>query len=149
MNHLPMGNKNITGNGELPNMNITNGEQNKHKRNANSSSGYSCYESWDAELRNNSYYSDADEKEQIEAEIVPIKTKKVNDLAIDRNAEIDQYSLSRGSSVSPPAIPPKQFQLQRYRNDGDDNYATTESSGKLKLNKYKCFVCQEYFFPSS
>jgi hypothetical protein len=125
----PLGNKNITGNGELPNMNITNGEQRKHKRNANSSSRYNCYESWDAELRNDIYYSEDEGKEEIEAEIVPIKTKKVNDLATDCNADIDKFLLSRESSSSPP----KQFQLQKHRNEDDHHYATTESSGEIKL----------------
>ena len=68
MKHLPLGNKNITGNGELPNMNITHGEQSKHKRNANSSSRYNCYESWDAEIRNDGYYTDDEGKQEIEDE---------------------------------------------------------------------------------
>ena len=140
MKHLPLGNKNITGNGELPNMNITHGEQSKHKRNANSSSRYNCYESWDAEIRNDGYYTDYEVKQEIEEEIVPIKTIKVNDLATECNTEIDKFLLSRESSASPPAIPAKQFQLHKHRNYDDDHYATTESSGKIKLNKFT-FSC--------
>lgn len=130
--HLAPINNSITGNGELPNMNITQGEKNQYKRNGNISSTYNSYEIWDRDLRNNRCLSGDEETHYIEPEIVPIKTKKVNNLETNCNSTIDKFLLPRELSISPPAIPPKQHQLQQYRNDNDGHYATSGSSGETK-----------------
>ena len=120
-------------------MNITQGEKSQYKRNGNISSTYNSYEIWDRDLRNDRCFSGDEETHEIEPEIVPIKTKKVNTVEADCNSQNDKFLLPRELSISPPAIPPKQHQLQLYRNNNDDHYATSGSSGEIKPVEHNYF----------
>ena len=131
------GNINISGNGELPNGKIvfSNGSQNHHTTNKNSSIRYLDYQSsigQTAQTNNSNGHEDGNE--QVEPDIIPVKAQKLSKNATGSDAEMDKRIMSRESSSSPTSMFSKEFDENiRCRNEDDNHYNLSTSSSKIKI----------------